>query len=252
MVRLTIVIPVYNEEYQLKTKIAVLQQWKKSFSDELEILIFDSNSNDQSSIYLTLLQTEKIASVYFLNQSLHPERSIGRALTEACQKATGEMILILPIDVAISVDQINQVIQADSATFIWGAFFKKYDSGNQLMKIYGYLQNQILGKILKQVVWTNVFFFKKSIAQYIPELGFLEDLIFCDRLNKLAPPLLIENPVVVNSRKYQKDGLSRRIFFNGLILILFRCGYSDLQTLKYFYAGKINLFDLVKKILKIA
>ena len=249
MPRITIIIPVYNEELQLKNKIDVLRQLKSSFSDELEIIIFDSNSTDQSAGYLNLLVTKDIAQVHFLNQQFQSEKSIGKALIQACQKAAGDVILILPVDVDISSDQINLVLKLSLVSFFWGAFLKRYDSNNFLMKFYESLQNIVLSKILKQVVWTNVFFFNKNLAKLIPEVGFLEDLIFCDRLNEIAPPHFIESSVIVNIRKYKKDGLNRRIFFNGIILLLFRCGYRDLQTLKQFYAGKMNLLGLVKKIL---
>ena len=252
MPRLSLIIPVYNEEQQLKNKIAALRDWKKSFAEEIEIIIFDSNSTDQSGLYLDLLKTEKIAHVYFLNQEIQSERSIGRALNQACQAACGEIILILPVDVSISHEQLKQVLNLNLNSFSWGAFFKKYDSASKMMKVYEYLQNKILSEVLRQVVWTNAFFFNKSLAKLIPEVGFLEDLIFCDRLNKRSPPYLIKSSVVVNIRKYKKDGVNRRIFFNGIILLLFRCGYRDLHTLKEFYAGKINLLVLIKKILRAA
>ncbi len=250
MPRLTVIIPVYNEDIQLKNKINVLREWKTALSEDLEIIIFDSNSSDQSEIYLNILEAEKIARVELLNQQIQPERSIGRALTQACQKAHGEILLILPVDVTLSLEQINQVLAVRWDLVSWGAFLKKYDSCHVLMRFYGSLQNKFLSEKLKQVVWTNVFFFKRDLARHIPEVGFLEDLIFCDRLNEITPPYFIKSTVEVNIRKYKKDGLNRRIFFNGIILLLFRCGYRDLPTLKEFYAGKINLLGLVRKILK--
>ena len=66
MPKLSIIIPVYNEELQLKNKINQLKKWKNIFSDNLELIIIDSNSTDSSNIYFSTLKSEGIAEIFYL------------------------------------------------------------------------------------------------------------------------------------------------------------------------------------------
>ena len=84
MIKLSVIIPVFNEELQLNGKMNLLKEWKNEFSDELEIIIMDSNSTDNSETYFAQLRSEKIAEVLFLSVKDPLKKSIGTALSEAC------------------------------------------------------------------------------------------------------------------------------------------------------------------------
>ena len=248
MPKLSIIIPVYNEELQLKNKINQLKKWKNIFSDNLELIIIDSNSTDSSNIYFSTLKSEGIAEIFYLSAKNPVKRSIGLALSEACELAKAELIMILPIDIFITDVHINKVISLNFSDTTWGCFLKKYESKNLIMKIYAYLQNQFLTTLLQQAVWTNVFFFNKKLSEKISTDGFLEDVLFCDRLKQISSGLIIKSKVTVSVRKYTKDGLSKRIVSNGIIILLYRCGYQNIPVLKDFYTGSIGFIALLKKI----
>ncbi len=249
MPKLSIIIPVYNEELQLKNKINQLTIWKKSFSNEIEFMIIDSNSSDNSDVYFSILKSEGIAEILYLSTKDPKKKSIGLALSEACSAAKADMIMILPIDILISDSHINEVLNLKHNDATWGCFIKRYESKNLLMAIYAYLQNQILTKLLRQAVWTNVFFFNKNLYKKIPTDGFLEDVLLCDRLKQVSSGQVINNKVTVNIRKYIKDGPLKRIVSNGVIILLYRLGFKNTSALKDFYIGNIGFINLLKKIL---
>ena len=248
MPKLSIIIPVYNEELQLKNKINQLKKWKNIFSDDLELIIIDSNSTDNSNVYFSSLKSEGIAEIFYLSTKDPVKRSIGSALLEACELAKAELIMILPVDIFIIDVHINKVMSLKFNHTTWGCFVKKYESENLIMKFYAYLQNQFLTTLLQQAVWTNVFFFNKRLSEKIPTDGFLEDVLFCDRLKQISSGQIIKSKVVVSVRKYTKDGLSKRIVSNGIIILLYRCGYQNISVLKDFYTGKIGFKELLEKI----
>ncbi len=248
MPKLTLIIPVYNEELQLKNKLAELENLKSLLQNDLEIIIIDSNSTDSSSIYFDLLKSKGLAKVLFLDNEKQQRKSIGLAVTEACQKAECDLIVVWPVDILITKDHLQNILDKSKTESLWGCFTKKYDSQSSIMTFYGYLQNQLLTRYLRQGVWTNVFFFNKKLSDLIPIDGFLEDVLFCDRLRKVSLGHVIDRPVLVNIRKYNKDGINRRIASNGIIVLLYRFGYRDIPILKDFYVGKINFYQLLKKI----
>lgn len=246
MIKLSVIIPVFNEEFQLSGKLKLLKEWKKEFSDDLEIIVIDSNSTDNSHTYFAQLKSEKIAEVIYLSVKDPLKKSVGTALSEACQAAKANLIVILPIDILITSFHIEKLLKLPAGERAWGCFTKSYDSGGAVMKIYAYLQNQFLTIYLQQGVWTNVFFFSKELSTRIPTDGFLEDVLFCDRLKQESAGLIIDTKVVVSTRKYVKDGHSRRIASNGIIILLYRCGYKNISVLKDFYNGRIGFIKLLK------
>lgn len=245
--KLSIVIPVYNEYDQLAGKVEVLSLWKNRFGDSIEIIILDSNSTDQSKKWLDVLSSRGLARVFQLILQPNQQRSIGLAVYQACNYAKAVTLLILPIDILITEKQIMQVLEMSPLHEQWGCFFKKYDTGSNLMKIYCYLQNRILTACFRQAVWTNVFFLRSELSHLIPTNGFLEDVQFSDRLKVISAGTIIPEPAIVSVRKYEYDGLIRRIFYNGVIILMYRFGYRNFAQLKELYAGRIGLWSLILK-----
>ncbi len=245
MIKLSIVIPVYNELDLLKKKLTFLFDLKKYYSDKVEIIIFDSNSSDGSNEVLNYIRKQELARIKYFNSDFSSEsRSIGRALAQATQYSLGEITLVLPVDVDLSLNAIVYLISTDSNKILWGCFYKKYSGAGILMSIYSNIQNIIHTLVLKQAVWTNVIFFRTELRVKIPVCGFLEDVIFSDNLNQIAKPSICKIPVLVSARKYLNDGEWRRIIDNGIIIFLFRLGYSNFDKLKKYYNKKIKFNKL--------
>lgn len=249
MPKLSIIIPVFNEELQLSSKVSQLSSWKKEFTDDLEILVIDSNSTDNSHIYFANLESEGIAKILFLSEKDPLKKSIGTALSEACLQTNAKLIAVLPIDIVITNFHINKLFNLQPTEKTWGCFTKSYESSSPLMKLYAYLQNHFLTVLLQQGVWTNVFFFHKSLAYQIPKDGFLEDVLFCDRLKQVSAGQILDSHVIVSIRKYIKDGVSKRIISNGIIILLYRFGCRNTAVLKEFYIGRISFILLLKRLL---
>ncbi len=245
MYKASIIIPVLNEYSQLKKFLIGLRLWKLIFLNQLQIIIIDSQSTDQSQEVFNLIEAEKLATVLQLKTTPHQTKSIGLAVQQACEKVQSELVIILPIDVELSDPQIDQLLSINISLLDWGCFTKKYSDTRYLMSSYAWAQNTFRSHFLRQAVWTNVFFFHRKYAYLIPTNGFLEDVILSDRLRKISKGLVINKPVIVNSRKYSQDGLKTRIFSNFLILILFRLGYKNTQALKDYYQRKKSFFDLL-------
>ena len=245
--KLSIIIPTYNEFDQLAKKVESLSHLKKAFKNSIEIIILDSNSTDDSIKWLKQLQEARVAAYYLLSLKPGQIQSIGVALNQACNLASADSVLILPVDIEISTQQVEKVLHWAGTEAKWGCFFKRYDSLSFVMRFYCFLQNQILTKCLQQGVWTNVFFLKKNLSHLFPEIGFLEDVVFSDRLKSHSKGVIITDPVRVSVRKYNFDGLFRRIFYNGVIIFLYRCGYRNYTALKDLYVGRIGLRHLLLK-----
>lgn len=245
---LSVIIPVFNEQLQLSNKIKQLKEWKKEFLEDIEIIIIDSNSVDDSHIYFAELKSENIAKILTLTIKDPLKKSIGTALSEACQVAAANLILVLPIDILITDMHIKKLLDLQPAENTWGCFTKNYDSASPLMKTYACLQNYFLTTLLQQGVWTNVFFFRRELATRIPTGGFLEDVLFCDRLKQVSAGHIIDSKVIVSPRKYMKDGFGKRIACNGIIIFLYRCGYKNTSVLKEFYIGRLNFIQLLNQL----
>ena len=144
-IRLSIIIPVYNEE---KTILQIIDKVKKvNFPIENEIIIVDDGSKD--------LTREKLKKIKDVKIILHDRnQGKGAAVKTGIKNSTGDYIIIQDADLEYDPNQINDLLEPilqEKAKVVYGTRLKRLpDFSNEertLQFLIHYLGNRFLSLI---------------------------------------------------------------------------------------------------------
>jgi glycosyltransferase involved in cell wall biosynthesis len=139
MQKLTVIVPVYNEETQLKAVVEILM--KTQWPVEREWIFVDDCSRDKSLEILRVLQEQYSFKV--LEQATNQGK--GAAIIRGIQEATGEFLMIQDADFEYDPQDIPALLEpllAGKADVVFGSRFKK--SAFQVHRTYHYFVNRFL------------------------------------------------------------------------------------------------------------
>ena len=150
---LSIVIPVFNEDRYLEK---LFEQLKKFFNkDDIEIIIIDDGSTDNSNIIIENFKTKKDFKFNFSCIKLDINSGKGKALQTGIKKANGKYILLqdadLELDIKDSKEMYDMICNNQEIKCIFGS---RYLSGK--LKKNNYFFNNLVGKINSLIF--NIFF----------------------------------------------------------------------------------------------
>ncbi len=226
---MTILIPILNEEAQLKKRAQDFHQLR-THPHVQQLLFSDSGSTDSSCEYLRLSGFE------YQTKTFQGAASIGQAIFQCMDRIESEKVLILPVDVLIDsshLDKLYDALKKDASSVY--VFEKEYDVQSSALKLGEWLLKFVREGVLKNFVWTNAFCVAKSDLIHVPRVGFLEDVLLNDQLKKIRKISRLKPAVTVSARKYMQDGPWFRLLVNLTILALFRTGRFEPKTLKKLY-----------------
>lgn len=110
MIRLSVVLPIYNEEKTLSATLHTLQKaLEERISGEWEIVAVNDGSSDDSLLILQRCASE-ISSLKVI--SYEKNRGKGGALKEGMCRAEGQFVLFTDCDLAYGVEQIFLFLSA--------------------------------------------------------------------------------------------------------------------------------------------
>jgi glycosyltransferase involved in cell wall biosynthesis len=229
MNKITIVVPILNEESELRVRLPDFLSLQSHPSVD-QILFTDSGSTDLG------LQVLKAAGLNFQSCQFQGSPSVAKAIKQSTALIGTDYVLILPVDVALKSEQLDHLVFAiQQNPHLVYVFRKTFDRTIAAIKLSQFLLSYIRENLLKNFVWTNVFCVSKSDLKLMTDDGFLEDVIFCDQLKSKKEICRLDSTVTVSSRKYNCDGPWLRLFLNILILSLFRTGLFKPKRLKKLY-----------------
>jgi len=166
-IRLSVVVPMYNEEESIKKSLMLITSALDSFVDEYEIIIVDDASTDAS---LSIVE-ECVRTNGKINIVRHPNnRTLGGALRSGFAAAQYDLILYTDADMPFDLMETKKALrilferQADMVS----AF--RFDRGGEGFKrfIYSYVYNFII-RMLFGLCVNDVNFcfklFKRNVLQ---------------------------------------------------------------------------------------
>lgn len=237
---LSIIVPVLNEEKIILDSLKILKSsidTFKTLSDtfEIEVIISDAGSKDSSIDIVKDFCKERKDFRLCEGQILQP--SVGKTVKQGINASFFSYVLILPVDCKISSKNFIMIKKFIDFKKSYGGFSKYYFNKGILMKFYAILQNLVRTRFLSHYVWTNGIIFQKIVLNKvsIPTDGFMEDVVFSDRLKQEFKHTYMDCPIFVDSRLYDQKGPMRRIFINLIIMIIFRLGCKNKHFLKAIY-----------------
>ena len=222
MPKISIIIPTYNESLNLPLLLSDLSLIRNF----VEVIIVDSESDDK---------TKEIAHIYGAKIYVSKKRSRGYQLNIGAKKAKGEWFFFIHADSRLSKDffkQIKSVVKADQK-FV---YYLKFKINNR----------KIIYRFLEFFVNLRCYFFKNPYGDqgliihrkvYFKNNGYrkiplMEDLDFIKRLDNKNNLRMLNYPIYISSRKWEKTNIIFQAYKNWN----FRKRWAEGESIRSIYA----------------
>jgi len=120
--KLSIIIPIRNEEFLIKKIINQLQSKLKISSYEV-IFINDFSTDNTTNVTKELIKTKPQINIYDNNK-----KGLGGAITQGIYKATGEAVCIMMSDLSDSIEDLEKyysIVKNEEIDAVFGSRFIK-------------------------------------------------------------------------------------------------------------------------------
>jgi len=228
--KLSIIIPVLNEETTLPRLLIDIEFCKKNLNFSFECIVVDGGSNDRSF---------EVCKQYDVSVIQGP-RGRGQQLACGAQNSSGEVLLFLHADSRILPEHcLNAVETVQENGHIAGGFILKFDDSHPILKLAEWI-NKIRFRFTKIFYGDHGIFLSREY--YLATGGFplqslFEDIELSRRLKKMGEVILISPPLVTSSRRFRKGGVVRTYLKMASLHILYWLGVSP-ERLAVWY-GKV-------------
>jgi rSAM/selenodomain-associated transferase 2 len=218
MIRISVIVPVYNEE---KIVVDLLTQLGR-LEGEREILLTDGGSTDR---------TRELALEVLPQGARLLTAPSGRASQSnaAAKEARGDVLFFLHADSVIAFDTLRHIQRAVENGALWGCLKLRFDDPHPLMTLCAWLSNR---RVLRRGITfgDQGIFVHRSLFWEIggfPELPLMEDYEFSLRLRRKGiSPVQLGCPIVTSARRFQELGRLRAMFLMWQLRCLYRNGHD--------------------------
>lgn len=227
--RISVVIPTYNEEENITGLIFDLQRYGNGQLEE--IIVVDAGSSDET----THLARKAGARVLVSEQP-------GRAtqMNAGARIATGEVLYFVHADVRIHPDFARDIHQALAEGYTLGCYRYQFDSPRLLLKINAFFQrfDRIWCRGGDQTLFIPKADFE-ALGGYREDHRVMEDYEFIIRACKKYSFKVIPKNIIVSARKYETNSYLRVNIANAVVMWMYFRG-----------ASQQKLIDTYKSIIK--
>lgn len=222
--RLSIIIPVLNEEAHITATLLSLQPMRQRGH---EVIVVDGGSSDA-----TVALAQPLADHVTLSEK-------GRAcqMNAGAEQARGTVLWFLHADTLVSHDSDQHLIKAlMNSSAVWGRFDIRLSGHHPLLLLIARMMN--LRSCITGIatgdqgifVHRNAFI---TVGAY-PDQPLMEDIALSRRLKKISKPLCIRKSLVTSSRRWESRGILRTMLLMWRLRLLYALG-ADPGRLAHLY-----------------
>ncbi|MBW4676243.1 MAG: TIGR04283 family arsenosugar biosynthesis glycosyltransferase [Desmonostoc geniculatum HA4340-LM1] len=212
--KISIIIPTFNEEKNIKEAIATTQ-----ISTNIEVIVVDGGSSDDTAAIAQSLGVKVISS--------SPGRAI--QMNTGAVAASGDILLFLHADTHLPAgfDEIICTALQQPGT-VAGAFNLRIDSSLLSLR-WVELGVKWRSHFCQMPYGDQAIFLTKAVFQQIggfPELPIMEDFELVRRLKAIGRITIISAPVVTSARRWLQKGVLKTTLLNQIVIIAYLLGVS--------------------------
>ncbi|MEE8303703.1 MAG: TIGR04283 family arsenosugar biosynthesis glycosyltransferase [Candidatus Tectomicrobia bacterium] len=223
-VMISVIIPVYDEEVVLPTTLDHVNHQ----AGEFEIIVVDGGSHDR---------TCDIVSRYPEVQLLHAAKGRASQMNAGAGVARGEWLLFLHADTLLPPQALSTLnaLEADQ-TYQTGGFRQRFSGDDWRLRLISFLHNFRCQRT-RIMYGDQALFVRQALFNRLhgfPDQPILEDVAFGEKLLLITRPVLLDDYVITDSRKFEKIGIWRSFARVLAILIRHRLGLSVAPSHPFF------------------
>ena len=197
MSRLSIIIPVLNEEAGIAAALQALAPLQRRGT---EVIVVDGGSHDR-----TVELSRRLAT-----RVLTAPRGRAAQMNVGAATAVGEVLLFLHADTVLPHDADGIVLYSLAASGRdWGRFDVRIDSRNPLLRAVAGLMN-LRSHFTGIATGDQAIFVSKAAFEKVggfPDIALMEDVALSARLKRLGRPLCLIERVVTSARRWERHGV---------------------------------------------
>ena len=198
---ISVIIPTYNEEKALPTTLARLS----SQAGHYELIIVDGGSNDR---------TCEIARAQPQARLLTARKGRASQMNAGAVGARGEWLLFLHADTLLPEGALQglNALEGDQ-TIQAGGFRHRFSGEDWRLRLISSVDN-LRTRLTRIIYGDQAMFVRRALFERLggfPEQPYLEDIVFCQRLKQVSRPILLQQHVVTDSRKFIQMGVWRSL-----------------------------------------
>lgn len=215
---ISVIIPAWNEETALPATLRALFAQPGDY----EVIVVDGGSTDRTAAIVQEFSLRFQDSPLGTLKLLTAPKGRASQMNMGAKAACGEWLLFLHADTVLpegTLARLNRM-EADE-TVQAGGFLHRFSCDDWRLRLISLLDNFRCARS-RTIYGDQAMFVRRPLFERLggfPEVPFLEDVRFCDRLTRVTQPLLLSPPVMTDARKFLKMGIWRS-FARVLCIIL--------------------------------
>ncbi len=219
--KLSIIIPTFNEEENIQNVIAYLQGISQK--ENIEIIISDGGSTDN---------TIELAQKFDVITTLSPIKGRAGQMNHGVTLATGNLFYFIHADSRPPLTYFTDIEQALYKGFNCGCYRSKFDSGNFMLKINAFFTrlNVLFCRGGDQTIFVTKELFE-TVGPYKNEMLIMEDYDFLLRIRRQGKFKLFNKATVFSARKYDENSWLKVQKANLKIVRMYKNGKSQKEML---------------------
>lgn len=225
MIKISIIIPVYNEVHRIGNFLKQLE--RKIYNIEnIEILVVDGGSSDGSQSKIT--QTDHL-------KLIHSEKGRAKQLNAGAQTAKGLLLYFLHCDSYPPQYFDRLIVQAFENGDYAGCFRLKFDWNHPVLMISQWFTrfNHISCRGGDQSLFITKILFDE-IKGFDEQYIIYEDNEIISRLYKRKQFVVLPEYVITSARRYKENGVYNLQYHFSIIHLKRNLGHSAESMLEYY------------------
>jgi rSAM/selenodomain-associated transferase 2 len=215
--KISIIIPTYNEEDKIVEQLIHLEKNSKNRIEE--IIVVDGGSLDNT------VQVTRDAGFTCL---ISKRKGRAAQMNTGYEHSTGDILYFVHADSLPPKSYTNDILTAIDEGFEAGCYRFRFDSDRLLLKINAFFTrfNRIMCRGGDQTLFITRRLFENS-GGFREDFIIMEDYDLIQKIQKAAAFKIIPKEVVVSPRKYEKNSYLKVNLANFVVFMMYFAGASQ-------------------------
>lgn len=199
-VHLSCIVPVWREAATIRATLAHLQPLRDAGH---EVIVVDGGSDDG---------TARLAEGH-CDRVIKSGRGRAVQMNAGAQVAKGDILLFLHADTRLPGSALEALDRFRASRKAWGRFDVRLSGGRPLFRVVAWFMNQ-RSRLTGIATGDQALFVRRPVFEALrgfEAIPLMEDVELSSRLRLVSRPFCVSDPVVTDSRRWERHGTWRTI-----------------------------------------